>query len=119
MSDEPQKVIIAPATVIPPIVEPAPAQVGDKNIAPKTTAEQDTVTAGQRRINLIWESTQALVAISVTVSTLYVAGSLALRGDNVGAFLLLSNVFFLVIGTYFSRTNHQKTGGVLPGDSGR
>lgn len=77
-------------------------------------------TAGQRRINLIWEITQSVVAISVTVATLYIAGTLALRGDgNVAAFVLLSNVFFVVVSTYFSRTNHVKEGGVGKGDVGR
>ena len=100
--------------------QPAPAQVGDKNVAPTTTAAADLVVAGQRRINLVWEFTQAIVAISVTGSTLYVAGTMAVRGQgNDGAFLLLSNVFFLVIGQYFSRTNHTKTGGVERGDTGR
>ena len=76
-------------------------------------------TAGQRRINIIWEVTQACIAIFVTVSTLYVAAKLTL-GDKASeaSFLLLSNAFFLVIGFYFGRTNRQKVGGVTsPYDS--
>jgi hypothetical protein len=96
-----------------------PAQVGDKNIAPTTTAAEDATKYGQRRINLIWESTQALVALGVTFVTLFVAGSMAIKGNDHGAFLLLSNVFFLVVGTYFQRTNHQRIGGVGNDDSGR
>lgn len=76
------------------------------------------VTAGQRRINLIWESTQAGIALSTTLTTLVVASLMAGRGDP-AALSLLSNAFFLVIGFYFSRTNHQKTGGVRPDDTGR
>lgn len=81
----------------------------------ETTAatEQSRKTSGQRRINLIWETTQAIIALGVTGGTLYVAARLALRQQaEVGAFLLLSNAFFLVIGFYFSRTNHTKTGGI-------
>lgn len=90
-----------------------------KNLPPETTAAQDAVPAGQRRINLIWEVTQAFVAISVTASTLYVTATLAIKEKNDAPFILLSNVFFLVLGVYFQRTNHSRVGGVKPGDSGR
>lgn len=99
--------------------KPAAAKVGDKNIAPNTTAAEDLMTVGQRRINLIWESTQAFVAVSVTVATLYVSARLALTGGTDAPFILLSNTFFLVIGTYISRSNHNKIGGVKTGDLGR
>lgn len=70
-------------------------------------------TAGQRTINAIWEVTQALIAISVTVTTLAVCAHLVVSGrSSEGAFLLLSNVFFLVVGTYFQRTNHTKSASV-------
>lgn len=65
-------------------------------------------TAGQRRVNLIWESTQATIALGVTGTTLYVTANTV----SETAFALLSNGFFLVIGFYFGRTNHQKTGGI-------
>lgn len=96
------------------------AKVGDKNVAPTTTEAQDKVTAGQRKINLLWEWTQAILAIIVTAVTLYVAAKMALSGEkNEAAFLLLSNAFFSVISVYLTRTNHTKTGGVKPGDEGR
>jgi CHASE2 domain-containing sensor protein len=79
-----------------------------------TTAAQDLASFGQRRINLLWEMTQAAVAIAVTLTTLGVCAYLVVSSSgwtNV-AFLLLSNVFFLVVGTYFQRTNHTKTGGI-------
>lgn len=80
----------------------------------------EKMTAGQRLINVIWETTQAIIAIMVTASTLYVAGALALKGEGESAaFLLLSNVFFVVISTYIQRTNHKNTGGVKAGDQGR
>lgn len=82
--------------------------------------EESLLTSGQRRINLIWEVTQSVIAMTVTTSTLYVSANLALnnQGDT-SAFLLLSNVFFLVIGTYFNRSNHQRIGGVQKDDVGR
>lgn len=105
---------------LPEEKKPAPAQVGDKNVAPTTTAAMDLVTAGQRRINVIWEVTQAGVALIVTSFTLYVAAKLATaEKGNEAAFLLLSNVFFMVVSTYFARTNHTRTGGVKTGDDGR
>ncbi len=86
---------------------------GDTVAAPRTTAEQDRKTAGQRRVNILWELTQSLIAIAVTIATLYAAVTIVLRlTGNESAFLLLSNAFFLVIGFYFGRTNHQRSGGV-------
>lgn len=84
-------------------------------VQPNTTEEEDRATYGQRRINLIWERTQATVAIGVSFTTLGVCAFLTVYGrGSEGAFLLLSNVFFLVVGTYFQRTNHTKVGGVTP-----
>lgn len=77
------------------------------------TTETEKHTAGQRQINRIWEVTQALIAVSVSLSTLYVAATLSVSNSGeMAAFLLLSNAFFLVIGFYFGRTNHQRVGGV-------
>lgn len=82
--------------------------------------EETLRTQGQRRINLVWEVTQALIAIGVTGATLYVSATLALRGEKAeAAVLLLSNSFFLVVGFYFGRTNHTKIGGVGGSDGGR
>ena len=85
------------------------------SMAPTTTVQQDLVTHGQRRINLLWEITQSLIAIEVTIATLFVSAKLSLSGQGQSAaFLLLSNAFFLVIGFYFGRTNHQRQGGIGP-----
>ena len=85
----------------------------DQPLKATTTTEEDKHSLGQRRVNLIWEITQAIIAVAVTFTTLFSAARMALRG-NTGdaAFLLLSNAFFLVIGFYFGRTNHQRVGGV-------
>ncbi len=72
-------------------------------------------TAGQRQINTIWERTQQIIAVCVSVSVLAVCAYMVYKGEPteaMPAFMLLSNVFFLVVGTYFQRTNHTATGGV-------
>ena len=76
-----------------------------ENLPSQTTDEQNLVTKGQRRINIIWESTQAIVAVAITFAIIY--GSL-LRISSAE----ISNAFFLIIGFYFSRTNHAQIGGI-------
>lgn len=81
----------------------------------ETTAEQDLTTAGQRAINVMWESTQRTIAITVTVTVLGVCLWIVIRGPEplqIPSFTVLSSVFFLVVGTYFQRTNHTKVGGI-------
>lgn len=77
------------------------------------------ITAGQRKVNLIWEYTQAFLAIYVTMSVTALGTYLAIKGraDDIPPFLTL--ILGLIIGTYFQRTNHQKVGGVAKGDVGR
>jgi len=84
----------------------------DPTLPSTTTSEQDRKTLGQRKINAIWETTQAIIAVAVTFTTLGVCSWLVMHGEGAaGAFLILSNVFFLVVGTYFQRTNHTKSSG--------
>jgi len=77
----------------------------EKSLPPETTAQEDIVTLGQRRVNLIWESTQAVIALCVTAALVYVS----VKGIDSEE---LKNAFFLIIGFYFSRTNHSAIGGV-------
>jgi hypothetical protein len=79
-----------------------------------TTAEQDKHTLGQRRINLIWEVTQAGIALSVIWSALGATVWITVYDpmNRLMAFLFMSNVVSIVIGFYFGRTNHQRVGGV-------
>lgn len=72
---------------------------------PNTTEQEDITTAGQRRVNLIWEFTQAFVAIIVTIAMIV---SEIMNVDSVA----IRMSFSLIIGFYFSRTNHQAIGGV-------
>jgi len=92
-----------------------------ERVAAETQTDADILrTAGQRRINLLWEGTQAGIAISVCFVALFVAASLTLRGGtNETTFNPIWNGFFLIVGFYFSRTNHVKTGGVKIDDDSR
>jgi ABC-type uncharacterized transport system fused permease/ATPase subunit len=105
-----------------PIQPVQPLQLQEP-VKPTTTAEQDLHSHSQRKINLIWEVTQAVIALSVVNSVLWVAGRIALTviepavsertsGIATTAFVLLSNLASLVIGFYFGRTNHERIGGV-------
>ena len=84
----------------------------DASIAPTTTSEQDRKTAGQRRINIIWESTQAMLAVLITCAMVYCTiKSIESKEINYA--------FISIITMYYIRTNHTKIGGVSVGDDGR
>jgi hypothetical protein len=75
-------------------------------------ARIDQTHLGQRRVNLIWEVTQAFIALMVSGVTLVVSALVIERNPtDTASTLLLSNAFFLIIGFYFGRTNHERTGG--------
>jgi len=84
-------------------------------LAPKTTEQEDITTAGQRKINLVWEYTQAIIAVTVVVANVIVAVAQGLYwSENLVHPPTLSNTLFLVVGFYFSRTNHERIGGIGP-----
>lgn len=117
-------------------VEPIPVEVAARtesepqttarSVAAKAGVEANALTTeGQRRINLIWERTQAIIAISVVVTALLVIGVLVvvpvLRGGvldptAVTGVVLLSGLVTNVTTSYFTRTNHSKVGGVGASD---
>ena len=79
-------------------------------------------TAGQRRVNLLWEYTQAGIAGLVTTTVLLCTGYLVIAGVETmktAAFGFLVGIANLVIGFYFGRTNHQRTGGIGANEIGR
>lgn len=84
------------------------------DLTPIERAPLDELTlAGQRRINLIWEFTQSFIAISVVLACLIVGVHIGVTGQ--GRFPeILSNAAFLILGFYYSRTNHAAIGGVGP-----
>jgi hypothetical protein len=88
------------------------ASHADESMPATTTAQEDKVTAGQRRINVIWEVTQAVVTILITGAAIYCA-MFKIDAD------VLNFAFVAVISTYYARTNHTKTGGVGVNQAGR
>lgn len=74
-----------------------------------TTLEEDRHTASQRTINLVWEMTQAAIAVIVVCANVLAAFYLPANENTI-----LGNAFFLVIGFYFGRTNHARSGGTIP-----
>lgn len=83
------------------------------SLPPTTTSEQDITTAGQRRINLVWEYTQAFIAITVVLANLITGAFFGIQRIPTGEYpFVLSSSLFLIIGFYFSRTNHAAIGGV-------
>lgn len=94
-------------------------QAGNLVATPTSTEEQDRVSLGQRHINLIWENTQRMVALSVIWTALGAASGLIVFGRQLAtpdlqlaAAVFLFGVANLVTGFYFGRTNHQRVGGV-------
>ena len=77
----------------------------DPSLPATTTSQEDLVTAGQRKVNLIWERTQSTIAVVMTGAYVY-AQLTGVQSDG------LANSFFLIVGFYFSRTNHAAIGGV-------
>ena len=91
----------------------------DQPSMPPTTTQEDKVAAGQRRINLIWETTQAMIAVSVVVATMITAiyGYTAMSKGEIPN--IIATAFGTVVGFYFGRTNHSRIGGVPPQTFGR
>lgn len=96
-----------------------------KPLTPTTTVQQDMVVAGQRTINLIWETTQSKIALLVVVvglainAIVIVAFMVFNREVTVNQLALISVCLQfinlttgIVIGFYFSRTNHSAIGGI-------
>lgn len=109
---------------VPPVVVSATKE--DPPAKATTTSEEQSHARSQRVVNLIWEVTQALLALSIVNAALWMAiklvfaavapsASKEVQALAITAFLLLSNLASLVIGFYFGRTNHQNVGGVQLG----
>lgn len=86
------------------------------HLPPTTTEEENIVTAGQRRVNIMWESTQRLIALIITCFTtmalfIVAVGIRQVDDKQANALMQLVAMTLLVLGFYFSRTNHTNTGG--------
>lgn len=109
--------------------KPKPIEIPPKMVLPPTTTHEDNLIAeGQRKINALWEQTQAAVAISVVSVTVIVDGTVTIIFAVNNGQLSVSQLFALtflhliclnVIQAYFQRTNHQIIGGVPKGYKGR
>lgn len=99
--------VLHPPTPLLPVEPPTEPELAARGRA----EERVTVAGSQRRVNLMWEVTQAVIAVSVCEAVLYVAVINALNDPAGAAFVLLAGLANLVIGFYFGRTNHTRTGG--------
>jgi hypothetical protein len=118
----PMPVIIQSKATPPP--RPDVVKGEGATLAPTTTEAEDKVSEGQRAINRIWEETQSRIALVVVVGGMFVNALLVIsivllnKEVNVTQLALISICLQfinltagIVIGFYFSRTNHEKTGG--------
>lgn len=90
---------------------------------PTTTQEEQAVTAGQREVNMMWERTQSLIARVTVFSSIILDGALCisvifsieLTANQLALINLclqpINLITGIVIGFYFSRTNHTAIGG--------
>jgi len=85
-----------------------------QSLPPTTTSQQDMTTAGQRKVNLIWEYTQAFIALTVVICTMGAGVHSAFTQSEKQLPTIMSVAFGTVVGFYFSRTNHAAIGGVGP-----
>lgn len=100
--------VVVQATSNAPLVMPPTVMKNEGVTLPPTTTEaDDKVTEGQRHINRVWEYSQSAIALLITMAVVYCAINEITSAE-------LSNGFFLIIGFYFSRANHQNQGGVGP-----
>lgn len=121
-ADKPLPVVIQSSSATPPRPDVIKGE-GD-TLAPTTTEQDDIVTAGQRQINLLWEQTQSRIALMVVSAGVFLNSVLVVlivfsnREVSITQLSLISiSLQFInltvgiIIGFYFSRTNHTKTGG--------
>jgi len=85
---------------------------GGPSFSENAHIERVAVSAGQRKINLIWEYTQAIIAILVVIANIAVWTSIGFRGIKVDVPSSLTDALFVIIGFYYGRTNHTAVGGV-------
>lgn len=114
--------------IIPPSLPPVVVPKADNlTLAPKTTEAEDRTTEGQRAINKIWENTQSRIALFVVIAGVVVNAAVVVsiifwnKEVSVTQLALISiclqfiNLTVgIVIGFYFSRTNHEAIGGIGP-----
>lgn len=116
MSEAQPVKIVDTEKAIPVVVEHIEDKREKGSLSPTTTEQEDMTTAGQRRVNLIWEYTQAIIALVVCLFTMIAALIIVIAvvyydKKDVQIPTIFAVAFGTVIGFYFSRTNHQAIGG--------
>lgn len=128
---EPQPVEVTNTEPLPVVLAPPPehpaghATTKANVVAAKASVDAEALTReGQRNINIIWERTQQVIALAVVLPTIGVSAILCVfvvlnhdatdqdRAIAFTAFTLLATLTGSVIGFYFGRTNHARTGGI-------
>ena len=85
----------------------------EASLKPTTTTEEDLHSASQRHVNIIWERTQQVIALTVVVSTMIAGVFITIKGASETRIpTILAVAFGTVVGFYFGRTNHERVGGV-------
>lgn len=102
-NEEPLQVEISEPVKPEPILTPA----GRLSLPPTTTEQEDIVVGRQAQIGRIWEWTQSILSVLITVAVIYAE----LKGISS---VTLGNAFFFVVSLYLIRTNHTKIGGIGP-----
>lgn len=104
--------------IILPVSADVPVELAKALPLPPNTTEQEDITAqqereagqrireGQRRVNLIWEFTQGIIAVTLVLT---VSISMLFGKEVRNEFWLLVAI---VVQSYFQRTNHTRIGGV-------
>lgn len=72
------------------------------NTEATTTSEQDRKTNQDRIIDLIMETTQTVLALAITIATIYIS----IKGISSDT---LTNSFFLIVGFYFGKELKNKS----------
>ena len=100
-----------PALPVRPGERPTVSQANMETADQARREAKVLLTAGQRRVNLIWESSQALIALLVVFTTC-LGIAITLIWDLAGATFPPEwwTIVGLVIGFYFGRTNHARVG---------
>lgn len=122
-TDKPLPVIMQGSAATPP--RPDVIKGEGVTLAPTTTEQDDLVTEGQRTINLIWEHTQSKIALIVVFASVLLNCVIVImvvfldkKVDVTQLALISICLQFInltcgvIIGFYFSRTNHAQKGGV-------
>lgn len=91
----------------PPVMPPTVTKLEGVTLPPTTTEQEDIVVGRQAQIGRIWEFTQSILSVLITVAVIYAE----LTGVSS---VTLGNAFFFVVSLYLIRTNHTKIGGIGP-----